>query len=199
MTAGRGGAGHRGVASGLVPALILALLVAVVVAGCGSLGGTATPGPSPSSAAPASGDVLGPTPTSWPGTVVEAVLNLAKADAQIQLAGTDLATAAAYEDLSAMQGAADGLATLLDKLTFEVTRIKDYPETKAAYDAYMVAFPDMLTGARELRDSITAKDAAGITAGSQRLSEGLQAYAAARREIGQLADQALLMQKLLSK
>lgn len=177
------------------------LLVALLVAACGSTTVSATPpasGTTPSTV-PGSGDVAGPSPSSWPGTVVEAVMNLAKADAQIQAAGTDLANAAAYEDLKAMWGAADGLATLLDKLTFEVSRIKDYPATAAAYNAYQVAFPEMLTGAKELRDAISANDAAGVTAGSQRLAEGLQAYADARREIGPLADQALLMQKLLSK
>jgi len=172
------------------------MALVVLAAACGATTGSPTSG---ASAGTSSGDVAGPSPTSWPGPIIEAVMNLATADAQIQSAGTDLANAATYEDLKAMWGAADGLATLLDKLTFEVSRIKDYPATQDAYNAYNVAVPEMLTGAKKLRDAITAGDAAGVTAGSQQLSVGLQAYASARRLIGPLADQALLMKKLLSK
>ncbi len=181
----------------------LLLLVTLFVAACGAATGTATPSITATSASgtPASddGSGVGPKPTSWPGGIIEAVLNLAKADAQIQAAGADLGAAAAYQDLEAMRGAADGLAILLEKLTFEVTRIKDYPETQPAAAAYEAAFPDMLEGAKQLRDAINSGDAAGVTAGSQRLANGLQAYAAARRLIGPLADQALLMQRLLVK
>ena len=98
-----------------------------------------------------------------------------------------------------MWGAADGLATLLDKLPFEVNRLKDYPETQAAAAAYDAALPDMIGGAKQLRDAITAGDAAGITAGSERLATGLKAYAAARKLLGPLADEAILMQRLLVK
>ena len=124
---------------------------------------------------------------------------LGKADAEIKAAGADLGAAAAYEDLDAMRGAADGLATLIERLQTQVPRIKDYPETAPAAAAYEQAFPDMLAGARQLRDAISAGDTAGITAGSQRLSKGLEAYEAARRLIGPLVDQALPMQRLLLK
>ena len=57
----------------------------------------------------------------------------------------------------------------------------------------------MLAGAKEIRDAITAEDAAGITAGSQRLAKGLKAYAAARPIIGPLVEQGFLMQRMLVK
>jgi len=126
-------------------------------------------------------------------------MNLAKADAQIQQAGADLGAAAAYEDLKAMWGAADGLATLLDRLGSEPPRLAGYPATAPAAKAYEAALPEMLAGARQLRDSITAGDGAGVTTGSQRLAAGLSAYQEARRLIGPLSQQALLMQKLLVK
>ncbi len=126
-------------------------------------------------------------------------MNLALADAEIQAAGADLGAAAAYEDLEAMWGAADGLAKLLAKLQREVPRIADYPESAAAARAYEAAFPDMLEGATTLRDAITAGDAARIAAGSQQLAIGLQQYAVARREIGPLAERAMLMQRILVK
>jgi hypothetical protein len=194
----------------IVPVLVFAL--ALLVAACGATGPSAAPPASPSAAAgdpgsPAAsggqqggaGTALEPGATPWPGTVVEAVMNLALADVEIQKAGADLGAAAAYEDLKAMWGAADGLATLVKRLQAEVPRIADYPESAAAAKAYEGAFPDMLAGATTLRDAITAGDAAGITAGSQQLASGLEGYAAARREIGPLAERAMLMQRILVK
>lgn len=193
---------------GTPPAGIL-LLVALIVAACGaattspSPSGAATPSGAVASGSPgasASGDVPeGPKPTPWPGGVVEAIVILGKADAEIKAAGADLGTAAAYEDLKGMWGAADGLATLIGKLTQQVDRIRDYPVTAAAAKAYDAAFPDMLAGATKVRDSITAGDGAGLTAGVQQLAKGTTAYEEARREIGPLVEQALLMQRILVK
>jgi hypothetical protein len=177
------------------------LLLTLLVASCATTSGTVAPGSSANAGSSASADAGGaaPSATPWPGDIVEAVVILGKADAQIQAAGADLGAAAAYEDLDAMWGAADGLATLLQRLETQVPRIKGYPETAAAAAAYEKALPAMLAGATQLRDSIKARDAAGITAGSQQLAQGLQDYQQARVLIGPLVDRALLMQKLLLK
>lgn len=180
------------------PAAVL-LGLALLLTACGGTAGTASPAPSDSAVASGGAVEPMPSPTRWPGGVIEAVMNLGKADAEIQAAGADLGMAAAYQDLKLMWGAADGLATLLERLEGQLPRIADYPETAAAADAYAAALPDMLAGARTLRDAITAGDAAGVEAGSRQLSKGLGAYAVARRLIGPLVDQALLMQKLLLK
>lgn len=177
----------------------LALFVAIIVAACGAAAGSPTPQASGTGTA-ASGDPgVAPSPTRWPGGVVEAVMNLGKADSEIEAAGADLGTAAASEDLEAMWGAADGLVTLLSRLIPEVDRIKDYPETAPAANALTVAFPEMLAGASELRDGITAGDAARIVTGSQRLATGLEDYRQARRLLGPLVDEAILMQRILVK
>lgn len=195
------------------PLAAIALLVALLVAACGAATATSSPVPSavppasasaaasggPSSSAAASDEAIGPSPTAWPGGIVEAVIILGKADADIQAAGADLGAAAAYEDLEAMWGAADGLATLIEKLQGQVDRIRDYPVTAAAAKAYDASFPDMLAGAKQIRDSIKAGDGAGLTAGFQRLAAGTQAYEAARKEIGPLVEPALLMQRILVK
>jgi len=173
----------------------IALVVGLVVAACGT--STVTPSSSPAASGPLTS--LAPNATPWPGGVIEGVINLAKADTEIQAAGADLGAAAAYEDLEKMWGAADGLATLIERLQGQVPRIADYPETAPAAAAYAAAFPDMLAGAKQIRDSITAKDATGIAAGSQQLAKGLDKYRQARRLIGPLVDQAFLMQRLLLK
>jgi hypothetical protein len=178
------------------------LLLAVLVAACGAPGGTASPSAVTPSVAPSddtAAATLGPKPTPWPGTVVEAVVLLAKADVEIQAAGADLGVAAADQDLEAMWGAADGLATLVKRLQTQVPRIAEYPMTASAAQAYEAAFPDMLAGAALLRDSITAGDSPGVVEGSQQLSAGLAKYAEARRLIGPLFEQAVLMQRILVK
>ncbi len=182
-------------------AAAVVLILALVSGACASSTPTpvaSAPGGTAGASAPAAG---GPAPsaTPWPGDVVEAVVILGKADAQIQAAGADLGAAAAYQDLQAMWGAADGLATLLDRLQTQVPRIKGYAVTAPAAAAYEKALPDMLAGAKAVRDSIKSGDAAGLTAGSEQLATGLEEYQDARRLIGPLVDQALLMQKLLLK
>lgn len=198
------------------PLTAIALLVAVLVAACGAATGTPTPTPATGSATPATGSgspgtasaspgasaseaLVGPSPTSWPGDVVEATVILGKADLEIQKAGGDLGAAAAYEDLPAMWGAADGLATLIEKLQGQVDRIRDYPETAAAAKAYDAAFPDMLAGAKGIRDAIDAKDGAALTGAVAQLGQGTAKYAEARRLIAPLFDQAILMQRVLVK
>ena len=103
------------------------------------------------------------------------------------------------EDLESVRGAADGLATRGTRLQPQVPRIADSPMTASAAKAYETAFPDMLAGATLLRDSITAGDSPGVVEGSQQLSAGLEKYADARRLIGPLFDQAILMQRILVK
>jgi hypothetical protein len=189
------------------PVVVALLLATVLIAACGAATGTpSTPARSsavaPSEAPPSGGatrPTLGPEATSWPGTVVEAVVFLGKGDLEIQAAGADLGAASAYQDLKAMWGAADGLATLVKRLQTQVPRIADYPETAAAAKAYDAAFPGMLAGATLLRDSITGGDSAGVVEGSRQLAVGLEKYAEARRLIAPLFEQAILMQRILVK
>ena len=191
------------------PLVAIVILVGLLVGACGTATNSVTPSASPSSAAPSAeapvspgatdGSAVGPEPTSWPGGVVEAVVILGKADAEIKAAGGDLGAAAATEDLEAMWGAADGLATLIERLQGQVDRIRDYPVTAPAAAAYDAAFPDMLAGAKGVRDAIRAGDAAALTTAVAQLAKGTAAYEAARREIGPLVEPALLMQRILVK
>jgi len=188
----------------------LLVVLAVLALGCGSP--PAAVAPSASAASPASpvasgspqadasgGVGVGPSPTPWPGGIVEAVVILGKADLEIQAAGADLATAAADENLDQMSGAADGLATLLERLQGQVDRLRDYPLTAPVATAYDGALPDMLAGAKQIRDSIRSGDAAGVTGGFALLAKGTAAYQEARRQIGPLVEPALLMQRILVK
>jgi hypothetical protein len=193
----------------VAPLATTLLVVALLVVACGTATGPSSSGPTPAASpagassqpsAAASGDTAaGPSPTPWPGGIVEAVIILGKADLEIKAAGADLGAAAAKEDLQAMWGAADGLATLIPKLQAQVDRIRGYPLTAPVAAAYDAAFPDLLAGATKVRDSIKAGDSAGVTAGVEQLAKGTAAYEQARRAIGPLIEPALLMQRVLVK
>ncbi|OGO59052.1 MAG: hypothetical protein A2V85_01465 [Chloroflexi bacterium RBG_16_72_14] len=122
---------------------------------------------------------------------------LGVADSEIQKAGNDLGLAAEQQDLERLWGAADGLAKLIEMIEPNIDRIADYPATIELAASYRKAFPDMLAGSKLLRDSITGGDPDGVTAGSVQLARGLEAYRATRALLGPLAEQALLMKRLL--
>lgn len=194
---------RRIAATGGGPLVALVLLIALLVAACGAATSSGAPSSSPPAtgepSSPGESEAVGPSPTPWPGGVVEAVVLLGKADAEIQEAGGDLGAAAANEDLEAMWGAADGLAPLLEKVQGQVDRIRDYPETAGAAAAYDAALPDMLAGATGIRAAIDAKDATALAAAVKQLGTGTAAYAEARRQIGPLVERAILMQRVLLK
>ena len=112
---------RRVAASGGAPVAAVVLLAALLVAACGAATSTSTtaavPSPPGASGSPGASpsEAIGPSPTSWPGGVVEATVLLGKADLEIQKAGGDLGAAAANEDLEAMWGAADGFAPRLGR------------------------------------------------------------------------------------
>ena len=181
---------------------ILAVIAVVVsLVACG----TATPsGPSgtssistqPPQATPGGSGGPEPTPPRWPGTTVLAVIAMGAADGEIQKAGVDLQKAADTEDLKAMWGAADGLARMIDGLMPNIDRLTSYPLTKPVGDLYAKALPEISAGARQLRDAITARDAAGISAGYQQIAKGIADYGPIRLQIAGLVEQAIVQQRL---
>jgi hypothetical protein len=189
---------------GRLPARVAVALLAAMLAACG---GTATPSgsgdtpelPASASATPGVSGQPQPSPTRWAGDVIEAVVKLGVLDLQMESAADDLGAAAADQDLKAMYRVADRYVSLLGDMQFQADRIKDEPATAEAARAYQAAIPGALAGATQLRDSISASDADGVLAGSERLASALDAYADARRLIGPLVEQALQMQRQILK
>ena len=198
-----------------------AVLLALSVAACGA---TSLPSRSPftlgspapssatapgSSAAPSVGPAASGAPTgtggpsataaAWPGTTVLATIAMGAADGEIQKAGADLQAAVEKQDLKAMWGAADGLATMIDGLMPNIERLEYYEVTRPAAAIYRKAFPELSAGAKQLRDAITSGDSAGVVAGSQLIAKGLADYAPVRRMIGGLVELAIVQQRLLTQ
>jgi hypothetical protein len=189
---------HRAARSGASVHAALVLTLALLVATVAACGGSTTPSASPS--APGGAGTLatpGPKATPWPSSVLEGVLALGAADAELWKAGADIARAADKQDLKAMWGAADGTVKLIEGLMPNVEALEAYPHTQPLGAAYRASFPVMLEGATQLRDSITAGDAKGVVAGSQRLADGIARYADVRNIIEGYAKQALTMKKML--
>ena len=174
--------------------LLVGVLLAVVVAGCNG----ASPAPSPSAAA-AGDPTPAPTGTRWPGRIISSVIALAAADAEFGKAADDLAQAAQGEDPERLLAAANGLAGLVQGSRPNAETLTTYPHTQATGERYLAAFDAMGAGADQLRKALESGDAEGVVAATQRLSEGVRLYGGVRREIGPLADQALLMRRMLVK
>lgn len=175
-------------------ARILALIVLVAsLAACWGPGTQASLAPSGSVVAA----TPGPAATPWPTSVIEAVLALGAADAELWKAGADIARAADAEDVEAMWGAADGTVKLIEGLMPNIDALEAYPHTADLGAAYRASFPVMLEGATTLRDSITAGDAAGVVAGSKQLAEGIALYANVRAMLAGYVNDALAMKKHL--
>ncbi len=161
---------------------------------CG--GPTASGVPSPSSSGAAVGSPV-PEATPWPSNVVEGVVALGVAAAELWKAGADIARAADAKDVEAMWGAADGLVNLIDSLMPNIEALEGYPHTAELGAAYRASLPVLLEGATQIRDSITAGDPAGVVAGSQKLSEGIVLYGKVRAMLQPFINDALKMKRSL--
>lgn len=186
-------------------------MLALLVAACGSGGSSpsASQGPTaaasaevPSDAGSSPGAAAGtpnPSATPWPSNIIEALVNLGVYDGRVTKANEDIGTEAGNQDLTGMYHTAADLVVLVGNLQFESDRLKGDPVTMPAWTAYQTALPDMLAGATKLRDSIAKSDAAGVTAGSDQLAKGFEAYGQVRAVLGPMVDEALLMQRQLVK
>jgi hypothetical protein len=172
--------------------LVMVWLVAALVVACGGSGSTPAATPSAVSLA-----TPGPKATPWPSAVIEGVMAMAAADAELWKAGADIAKAADAGDVEAMWGAADGMAKLLEGLMPNIDALEAYPHTAELGAAYRAAFPVMLEGAVQIRDSITGGDAAGVVAGSKRLAEGVRLYGDVRAILQPYVNDALKMKDSL--
>jgi hypothetical protein len=88
---------------------------------------------------------------------------------------------------------------MIDGLMPNLDRLEAFNGTTDVSKIYRQAFPELSAGAKQLRDSITAGDTAGVVAGSQLIAKGLADYAPVRPLIAGLVEQAILQQRLLTQ
>jgi hypothetical protein len=78
-----------------------------------------------------------------------------------------------------------------------IEELEKYPHTAELGAAYRASFPVMLEGATQIRDSITAGDAAGVVEGSETLAQGVVLYGKVRGMLQPYINDALKMKPSL--
>lgn len=169
--------------------------VLVVLAGVLAACGTTT---SPTPARSGGPESPAPKPSHWPGTAVLAIIKLGGIDGEIAKAGKDFVEAADAQDVAAMWGAADGLIPVIKDAMPSIDPLERWDMTAELAGYLRKAFPLLLGGATQLRDSIASGDSAGVEEGSRKLADGLSAYAPARAILADLVPEALLQQRILN-
>jgi hypothetical protein len=179
---------------------IIVLVVAAFAAACGN-GGPLVPTLAPVSlpASPgASGGVVGPKTTPWPGDAVLGIEALGIADGQIGTATTDLSTGIAKEDLTLMRKAAAGLAGV-DVLLPNMTKIRLEPAMRPFADKYEAAIKAISAGGKALRDAIDKRDAPAIATSTESLLNGLKLYTALQGDLAAWVEQMPDQKRMLTQ
>ena len=183
----------------LLVALPLVALAAIVV-GCTAT--PSTPASTDSGAFATDGPQgTGPTPvpTAWPGPVVAAVIALGAADGQFQSMGNDLQTAVDDNSPQEMLLAVQSGLTFLPGNQQNIPHLQGYSITKDLGDALAKAYADMIAGLQKIQSSLDAGDSAGVQTGFQQFAAGSTEYAAVRQDLSDKSEQAIFMQRILTR
>lgn len=168
-------------------------LLAAIAAACS----TATPSFTPSGSIVPLRSGETPTPTSWPGSVVESTIALGLADSEFKSIGDDLSAAVDAGDLAKLLEVSAHVEQFLTENGKNIPKLQGYSETQALGDKLKAAYDEMLAGITRVHDSLTGGDSAGVAAGFEQFSAGNDLYAPLRTELGDKATQAIFMKRIL--
>lgn len=180
----------------LVASSLLALAVGIV--GCTSMP-SATPSEGDGSNGVPAGSGATPKPTAWPSTVVIGMVALGAADSQFESMGNDMQTAVNDNSPQEMLVASQSGLDFLKGNQKNIPLIQTYSETKPLGDGLAKAYADMIAGLQKVHDSLESGDSAGVQTGFQQWASGNTEYGALRQELGDKAEQALFMQRILNR
>lgn len=198
---------------GLVGPLALALgAVAVLAVACGPArapGGASAgipggaPGGAPSLAPSVAGSVSpgspGPKPTNWPTLTVEATVALGAANGEFRKMADDVAAALDSQDPARILAAINNSLEFLTGNQKNIPRLQADAATKSVGDRLAVVYTSMIDGATKVRDGLTSGDGNAVTLGFQTFFAGATEYATVSPDLADIAQQAVLMQRLLAK
>ena len=183
-------------------------LVAALIAGCSGLSGTASPAASATASAgaaaspsdsPSDSQQIGPAPTNWPTTVIDGSIAIAAADASFKKMNSDVTTAVNSTDPRTILTVMTDALKFLKSIRGAATYLQDYGPTKDTGDKLGAAFDEMISGAQAIVDGVNAGDGPGVQHGFDQFFAGDAAYAAQTGPLSDLAQQALLMKRNLTK
>lgn len=185
--------------SGLTAPVAIVATVIVAIATLAGACSPATPSSSPPASASASaGDGTAvPKPTGWPTTVVEAAIALGAADGDFTTLASDVIAAVNSEDPARILQVMNDAIQFLTENQKNIPKMQAYPETKSVGDRLEPAYAQMLEGATEVRDGLTAGNSSAVETGLTTFFAGNDAYVKVSSDLGDLAEQALFMKRQL--
>lgn len=197
ITRSQAAAGPR--RSGLAPSIAIVAAVVVAMATVAGACSPATPSSAPPSSASASaGDGTAvPKPTAWPTTVVEAAIALGAADGDFTTMANDVIGAVNSEDPARILKVMNDAIQFLTENQKNIPKMQAYAETKSVGDRLEPAYAQMLAGATEVRDGLTAGNSSAVETGLTTFFAGNDAYVKVSSDLGDLAEQALFMKRQL--
>jgi hypothetical protein len=171
-------------------ALSVALLAAIatIAVACSAFS-TTTPAPTPVGTGPL------PNATPWPTSVVSKTIALAGADSQFQQVTNDLNAAVDAGDMAHLLTVTNDVLTFLAGNQKNISALQGYPETKSVGDAVASGYAQMIAGMTQVHDALVAGNGSGVTTGFATFEAGNATYGAVRAQLGDLATQAIFMQK----
>lgn len=176
----------------------VAVLGLAVIGACGTSNGSPSPtGSSEASADPAASGSPRPKPTAWPTGTVEATIALGAADGQFTAMADDAVAAVSAEDPARMLIAMNDALVFLEGNRKNVPKLQSYAATKDVGDRLAAAYDQMIAGAHQVVDGLNAGNADAVQAGYLEFFSGNQAYVLISRDLGDLAEQAIFMKRVL--
>lgn len=181
-------------------AAVAVVIAATLVAACA---GTTSPAPTgvplstpvPAGTGSPGATANGPKPTTWPTNTLASAIALAAANDSFKTMSDDVANAVNAQDPRQM------LTVMTDALTFlkanrsRIQYLQSYPETRGVGDQLDAAYGQLITGGQQVVDGLRTGDGKAVQAGFSTWFAGGDAYAAVLPALGDLASQAVLMQK----
>jgi len=181
-----------------VPLVVAAAAVLLLAGACAPIGsGTATPPPTETPTA-ASGSP-GPKTVSWPASTIAAAVALGGADGEFKNMNDDISAAVNSQDPARIMTAMNDALAFLQENQQSIPKLQAYVATKSVGDRLAAAYATMIQGLTKVKDGLTAGDAKAIEDGFTTYAQGSAAYASVQPDLGDIAQQAIVMTRLLSE
>ncbi|MBI2777873.1 MAG: hypothetical protein HYX57_11515 [Chloroflexi bacterium] len=171
--------------------------MATLAGACSPATSSSSPPPSASAGASAGDGTAVPKPTAWPTTVVEAAIALGAADGDFTTMANDVIAAVNSEDPARILQVMNDAIKFLTENQKNIPKMQAYPETKSVGDRLEPAYAQMLKGATDVRDGLTAGNTSAVETGLTTFFAGNDAYVKVSSDLGDLAEQALFMKRQL--
>jgi hypothetical protein len=174
--------------------------VAILVVALAALAAACTPtSVSTTSPSPVSSDSgsAGPKPTRWPTTTIEAAIALGAAHGDFTKMVNDIAAAVASEDPARIATAMDDALAFLTGNQTNIPKLQAYDSTKPVGDRLAAVYDKMIEGVTLVRDGLRTGDGDAVERGFTLFFEGNTEYLDVAPDLVDLAEQAVLMKRIL--